>query len=124
MKLFAAILTAVMCVVLLVALPAAAEAPKSAPAAAPKTLDGKELFLSQGCNTCHAVSTAGVTAKMKGSKAPDLATLTTKREPQWLSDFLRQQQADSAGKTHPKAFTGSDEQLGALLSWLEEQRKK
>lgn len=100
--------------------------PVSAQAAAstkPNTLDGKELFLSQGCNSCHAVSTVDIAAKMKSSKAPDLAQTGKKREVRWLSDFLRQQ-TDSGGKKHPKAFTGSDEQLGALLGWLQEHQKK
>jgi mono/diheme cytochrome c family protein len=118
MKILAAVVMGVWCVALLVGRPATASATEA------KSLDGNELFVSQGCNTCHAVSTASITAKMKSSKAPDLATVTTKRDTQWLSDYLRQQQADPAGKKHPKAFTGSDEQLGALLGWLEEQRKQ
>lgn len=121
MKLFVGSCMGLFCLALLAGPPTVAQSDK---AAAAKTLDGRELFVTQGCNTCHAVSTASIAAKMKGSKAPDLATVTTKRETQWLSDFLRQQQTDAGGKKHPKAFTGSDEQLGALLGWLEEQRKK
>ena len=122
MKLGCAIATGALCV-LLAGAAGTAEAQKGAQPSADHTLDGKELFLSQGCNACHALSKAGISVKMKASKAPDLGTVTTKRETQWLIDFLRQQ-ADSAGKKHPKPFTGSDEQLGALLGWMQEQQKK
>src|SRR5262245_6984160 len=123
MKLFCGIATGALCVLLVAGAAGTAEAQKSATAIADHTLDGKELFLAQGCNACHALSKAGIAAKMKTTKAPDLGT-ATKRETQWLIDFLRQQQADSAGKKHPKPFTGSDEQLGALLGWIQEQQKK
>jgi mono/diheme cytochrome c family protein len=124
MKLVAAAVTVLLCVALLAGAPASAQAQKSATSAADHTLDGKELFLSQGCNACHAVNKAGIAAKMKTTKAPDLGTVTTKRETQWLIDYVRQQQAGADGKKHPKPFTGSDEQLGALLGWLQEQQKK
>jgi mono/diheme cytochrome c family protein len=104
------------------ALQAAAPEAQKTPAAS-KTLDGKELFVSQGCNTCHNVAAAGIAAKMKASKAPDLGKTTAAREPAWLTAYLRQQ-SDEKGKKHPKAFTGSDEQLGAVVAWLEEQKKK
>jgi mono/diheme cytochrome c family protein len=100
--------------------PAAAQA---AGAASTKTLDGKELFTSQGCNTCHAMSTAAITAKMKSSKAPDLAQMKAKPDAQALSNYLRQQAPDAGGKKHAKAFTGSDEQLGALLGWIANNQK-
>jgi mono/diheme cytochrome c family protein len=123
MKLFCGLAIGALCALLVAGAAGTAQAQKSSTAAADHTLDGKELFLAQGCNACHALSKAGIPAKMKTTKAPDLSTVTTKREPQWLIDFLRQQ-ADSAGKKHPKPFTGSDEQLGALLGWLQEQQKK
>ena len=83
------------------------------------TLDGKKTFLDQKCNTCHAVSSADITPTSK-IKAPDLAGLAAKEDATFLAKYLRRQ-ADKNGKKHVKPFTGSDEEMGALLSWLQKQ---
>ena len=88
------------------------------PAAAADKLDGKKIFESNGCAACHAVSSAGITAKMKASKAPDLSSKAAKRDHEALSKYLRQTE-NLNGKKHPKAFGGSDEELGALIAWLQ-----
>ncbi|PYQ50314.1 MAG: hypothetical protein DMF78_16025 [Acidobacteria bacterium] len=85
------------------------------------TLDGKQIFLDQKCNMCHAVSSAGITPTGK-IKAPDLAGLAAKEDAAWLSKFLRKA-ADKNGKKHIKPFTGSDEELGAVIAWLQKQTK-
>jgi mono/diheme cytochrome c family protein len=89
-----------------------------------KVLDGKQLFLAQKCNLCHSVSTAGIeattsSAKMKG---PDLVG-ESKRDAKLLNSYLRKT-ADINGKKHMKQFTGSDEEIGALIAWLQAQEKK
>jgi mono/diheme cytochrome c family protein len=89
----------------------------AAPAAS--TLDGKKIFLDQKCNLCHAVSSAGIEPTGK-IKAPDLAGLAAKEDAAWLGKFLRKE-ADHKGKKHLKPFTGSDEELGALIAWLQKQ---
>ncbi|HET6899057.1 MAG TPA: c-type cytochrome [Vicinamibacteria bacterium] len=96
----------------LVALAAAADA-----AAA----DGKEIFLGQKCNMCHAVSSAGITPTGK-IKAPDLTGLAAKEDPAWLAKFLKKE-ADKKGKKHIKPFTGSAEDLTTLVDWLQKQTK-
>ncbi|HUG54837.1 MAG TPA: cytochrome c [Vicinamibacteria bacterium] len=80
-------------------------------------LDGKQIFLEQKCNMCHAVSSASIerTGKVKGA---DLAGLAAKEDATWLAKYLRKQ-ADKKGKKHLKPFTGTDEQIGALISWLQ-----
>jgi mono/diheme cytochrome c family protein len=83
------------------------------------TLDGKQIFLDQKCNMCHTVSSAGITPTSK-IKAPDLAGLASKEDAAWLGKFLRKA-ADKNGKKHIKAFTGSDEELGAMVAWLQKQ---
>jgi mono/diheme cytochrome c family protein len=83
--------------------------------------DGKEIFLAQKCNVCHAVSSAGITATGK-IKAPDLTGLASKEDPAWIGKFLKKQ-ADKNGKKHIKPFTGSDADLATLVSWLEKQTK-
>jgi mono/diheme cytochrome c family protein len=99
--------------------------PGAAPAAAQaaKVLDGKQIFLAQKCNVCHAVSSAAITATMKSTKAPDLAGVASKVDAKVLNGYLRKT-ADLNGKKHAKAFMGSDEELGALIAWLQKQEKK
>ena len=98
---------------------AAAAALAAAPAPAAEQLDGKKIFLAQKCETCHAVSSAEIKATGK-IKAPDLAGAAAKRDAGVLSDYLRRN-ADLNGKKHVKPFTGSDEEMGALIAWLQKQ---
>ena len=100
--------------------------PGAAPAAAQagKVLDGKQIFLAQKCNLCHSISPAGITATTKSEKmkGPDLTGLA-KRDAKLLNGYLRKT-ADINKKKHVKQFTGSDEELGAMLAWLQKQEKK
>ncbi|MFL6259909.1 MAG: c-type cytochrome [Thermoanaerobaculia bacterium] len=93
-------------------------------AAAPAKLDGKQIFLAQKCNLCHSVSSAGIERTVKSEKVagPDLANLAAKEDAGKLTRFLRKE-GDLNGKKHGKGFTGSDEELGALISWLQQQKK-
>ena len=84
--------------------------------------DGKEIFLGQKCNMCHAVSSAGITPTGK-IKAPDLTGLAAKEDPAWLGKFLKKEAADKKGKKHIKPFTGSAEDLTTLVDWLQKQTK-
>ena len=85
-------------------------------------LDGKAIFLAQKCNMCHSVPTAGITRTTKSEKiaGPDLVNI--KEDAAFLGKFLRKQ-ADLHGKKHVKAFTGSDEELGALIAWIQAQKQ-
>ena len=83
--------------------------------------DGKQIFLDQKCNMCHAVSSAGLTPTSK-IKAPDLAGLASKEDPAWVTKFLKKE-ADKNGKKHLKNFTGTDEELAAVVAWLQKQAK-
>jgi len=91
----------------------------SAPARAAEQLDGKKIFLAQKCETCHAVSSADIKATGK-IKAPDLTGTAAKRDATLLSGYLRRN-AEIGGKKHIKPFTGSDEEAGALIAWLQKQ---
>src|SRR5262245_10544258 len=109
-------LTLLFAVVLLAVLysgPAAGQAAK---------LDGKAIFLAQKCNMCHSVPTQGIERTMKSEKmaGPDLVNI--KEDAAFLGKFLRKQ-ADLHGKKHSKAFTGSDEELGAVIAWIQAQKK-
>ena len=95
-----------------------------AAAQAPKVLDGKQIFLAQKCNLCHSIPPAGIVATTKSEKmkGPDLVGLS-KKDATLLNGFLRKT-ADINGKKHGKQFTGSDEEIGALIAWLQKQEKK
>ena len=98
----------------------------SGPAAAQsaKVLDGKQIFLAQKCNLCHGVSSAAITATTKSDKmkGPDLTNTASKRDAKVLNAYLRKT-ADINGKKHVKQFTGSDEEMGALIAWMQKQTK-
>jgi mono/diheme cytochrome c family protein len=89
------------------------------PGRAAEQLDGKKIFLAQKCETCHAVSSAEIKATGK-IKAPDLTGTAAKRDATLLSGYLRRN-AEIGGKKHIKPFTGSDEEAGALIAWLQKQ---
>ena len=84
--------------------------------------DGKQVFTDQKCNMCHAVSSAGIEPTGK-IKAPDLTGLASKLDPKVLTGFLKKEEAIK-GKKHIKGFTGTEEELGALVEWLQKQDKK
>jgi mono/diheme cytochrome c family protein len=91
----------------------------------PKVLDGKQIFLAQKCNLCHGVSSAGINATTKSEKmkGPDLTGVAPKVDARLLNDYLRKK-AEINGKKHGKELTGSDEEIGALIAWLQKQEKK
>ena len=90
-------------------------------AASHDSLDGEKIFMAQKCNLCHGVEAAGIAATTKSDKVkgPDLSEVTEHRKDEWLADYLRKEEAID-GKQHAKAFTGSDEELGAVIAWLHE----
>lgn len=83
--------------------------------------DGKEVFLAQKCNLCHSVSSAGIEAKTTNEKlqGPDLSTVELP-DAEWLAAYLKQEETHD-GEKHKKKFTGSDEELQALIDWLKAQ---
>jgi mono/diheme cytochrome c family protein len=85
-------------------------------------LDGKTIFLAQKCNLCHSVPTAGIERTVKSEKmaGPDIVDL--KPDAATLTKFLRKE-AEINGKKHSKAFIGSDEELAALVAWMQAQKK-
>jgi mono/diheme cytochrome c family protein len=97
----------------------------AAAAQAPKVLDGKQIFLAQKCNLCHTVSSAAIQATVKSEKmkGPDLTGVAPKLDASLLNDYLRKKK-EINGKKHGKEFTGSDEEMGALIAWLQKQEKK
>ena len=80
---------------------------------------GRDSFESRKCSLCHSVPAVGIEAhvKVERMKGPSLPT-PEDRSADWLSRYLRKE-VEREGKTHPKAFSGTDEELQALLAWLE-----
>lgn len=100
-----------------------AVAPTDVPTARGADDDGKKVFLAQGCNECHAVSTAEIeaTTKVESEKGPDLKSIGRKYQGEWITKYIKKG-ADIEGKAHTKKFKGSDEELQVLVDWLLEQK--
>jgi mono/diheme cytochrome c family protein len=83
--------------------------------------DGKAVFLDKKCNKCHTVSSASIekTSKLKG---PDLTTEPIKGDAKTLKGYLKKVDAID-GKKHGTAFTGTDEELDAVITWVLQQNK-
>jgi mono/diheme cytochrome c family protein len=108
--------------------PEGEEAEPAPPAPAPLPVAevaaaGKQVFLDQRCSTCHSVSTAGIEAKVASGPTAggDLAGVGERRDRAAIEAIVRQEQTVGDGKKHPKGFTGSQEELEALIDWLAAQ---
>ena len=114
MKKMAILMTALVVTLFLLAL--------TFPGSAYGQVNGQEVFMAQKCNLCHTVSSADIEAKMSGKMAgPDLTGVTDRHEAEVIVDYLRGD-AELNGAEHKKKFTGSDEELGALIEWLRSQK--
>ena len=89
---------------------------------------GQKVFTDAKCQMCHTVYTAGVgeppaeDAKKKedeeeNSGPPDLSLTGAGKTAEWMSLFLQKKETLN-DKKHMKKFTGSDEELTALVDWL------
>lgn len=76
---------------------------------------GREVFLAQRCNACHSVSSAGIEGKLP--TAPDLAGVGARRDRASIAAIVHQEEPVN-GKKHPKRFSGSQDDLDALIDWL------
>lgn len=86
---------------------------------------GKAAFIANKCNTCHSISSDGITAKIKatGKKVPpDLSNVGEKRNADWIVKYLKKTEAINTEK-HPKGWTGKEEDLTAIAKWLETLKK-
>ncbi len=80
---------------------------------------GRKVFLAEGCNLCHSVSSAGIEGRPESGedRGPDLAGVGERHDRRFLVGYLRQAERID-GKTHRTSFKGSDEELAVLVSWL------
>ena len=82
--------------------------------------EGKQAFLSNKCNRCHAVVSQGITldAKSKKERGSDLGQVGAALDADWLRRYIRKQ-IQLEGKDHAVAWKGSDAELEALIAWLD-----
>lgn len=78
---------------------------------------GQAAFLEAKCNMCHSVPSAEIEAKIKVEKmkGPDLVRSTI--EADTLRAYLKKD-VELNDALHKKGFTGSDEELAAIVAWL------
>lgn len=82
--------------------------------------EGKQAFLSNKCNRCHAVASQDIAldAESKKQRGSDLGQVGAARDADWLRRYLRKQ-VQLEGKDHAVAWKGSDGELEALIAWLD-----
>ena len=113
--------------VLFAALSARGETP-----AKPAAADGKQLFVANKCNTCHAIQAAGIEKKKaeasdedakekSDKKSPDLSSVGLERKADWMAKFLMKTETIK-GEKHPRRFRGTEADLKVLATWLETQK--
>jgi hypothetical protein len=104
--------------------PAAAPSPAPTPAPTPaaSSAAGREVFLEQNCQRCHAVSTAGIEARVTTGRTAggDLSASTMDRAG-LRAVSLREREVDD--RRHPGEFKGTAAQLEAMVDWLIAQRR-
>lgn len=82
---------------------------------------GQDLFVAQKCNTCHAVSTVGIEAKMPKMKGPDLKGVGQRVDAATLGKYMRKE-AKLNDADHKAEWKGTPEELEALIAWLNQQK--
>jgi cytochrome c5 len=86
-------------------------------------IDGKAVFEGAKCSMCHAVPSQGIEAKVKSAAMLGPAIDNLSVDPEWLAKYLKKEESKD-GKEHKKAFSGSDEELKAMVSWMLEQKSE
>jgi mono/diheme cytochrome c family protein len=85
--------------------------------------DGKTLFVEKKCNLCHSIDSQGIakkSARMKGAELSDAGNRLESVD--WLKRFLVRE-VDKDGKNHQKKWSGTDEELEAIATWVMSLKK-
>jgi len=79
---------------------------------------GKTAFMENKCNQCHTVESQGVekTSKMTAPDLSDAGNMVESAD--WLKGFLMKENAGPNGKKHLKTWSGTDDQLQAIIGWI------
>jgi len=99
-----------------------APAPSTPPAqTTPTAAGGKAIFVEQKCNTCHGISSQGISRTApptEGQDPPkDLSRAGKERDADWIVRWLQKKESVN-GKKHIKGFKGGEEDLLILARWL------
>ncbi|MFQ5509250.1 MAG: hypothetical protein ACE5FN_07930 [Leptospirillia bacterium] len=81
---------------------------------------GMEHFEKYGCISCHNISAYGIGEPTTTGEAwgpPDLSDVGKRRDVAFLKGFLKKK-VDIDGRKHMMLFSGSNEELTELTSWL------
>lgn len=80
--------------------------------------DGKALFEEKKCNLCHSVESQGIAKKSEKMKGAELSNAgATVESAEWLKNFLIQDTMKD-GEKHKKKWTGTDEELDTIVTWV------
>ncbi|MFN7973041.1 MAG: cytochrome c [Acidobacteriota bacterium] len=102
--------------------------------AAPAQADGKEVFTKYKCAACHSIKSQNITKANDASAAPeegdagakveppDLSDVGSKRDAAWIKDYILKKN-DNEGRKHKKRWTGTDDELQAVATWLASLKK-
>lgn len=92
-----------------------------------KAPDGKELFTSSKCTTCHSIEAEKIERKKAATtaaasetakKKPDLSGVGAKNDAAWIAKYLMKE-VKLEEKLHPSVkFRGTPEELQTLAGWL------
>lgn len=87
--------------------------------------DGKSIFKTNKCDKCHSIESQGIelVGKPPGKLPPDLSSVGLKHKAGWIKDWLLKDE-ELNGKKHLKKWTGSDDDLSTISTWLAAQKKK
>lgn len=87
---------------------------------------GKQIFLDKKCNQCHSIESEGIMKKTPSTSKtgpPDLSAVGAEVKPGFIAKYL-QKDAELHGKKHMIKFSGTDEDLKTLTSYLEGLKSK
>jgi mono/diheme cytochrome c family protein len=87
---------------------------------------GKAIFDDQKCAKCHTITAQGIDrsgAAPPGKLPPDLSAVGAKHTADWMQQWLMKT-IEMNGKKHMKKFTGSDDELKTLTTWLASLKPK
>lgn len=79
--------------------------------------DGKTIFEESKCNACHGIEAAGIEAKKKSDKNPDLSKITEGKDLEFWVKYMKKEESLN-NKKHAMPFKGSDEDLQTMMTWL------
>ena len=89
---------------------------------------GKSIFLDNKCSKCHSIESQGIkhtSEPPEGAKypPPDLSDVGNRHDAEWMQKWLHKE-VEQHGKKHMKKFTGSDDELKTLTTWLATLKNK